>query len=369
MSKTNNEGEPVLTGAVRASKIEKRHLLLFDRLAAVSYEHSIEMGPPALRADLEFLLDSGAVDAFGAWSDREVAVVLERPEMYWMGVIAHLGNVAYRLGGRVARMLDQAPTDTDALEALTRFALQNRYAYEVRLAAVFEALEGQPCLPIIPHLPRMDEWDLPSNLEAVLLTVGTLGDELLELVESAKAKEDEQFLRSTAVVVNAVLPADAREQPGPPERAEVATIMLRAFPAPGPLTPWEAVVDFSRSEEVRGYRLALRRWMRSVVRQQFSALELAQEIEELLWEYQTFMRQKRVEIEYSPLETLLTVPADVLEGTVRLRFGAAARSLFSFRRRRAALMAAEREAPGREVALLQVSEEQFAGDSHNQAAP
>lgn len=145
----------------------------------------------------------------------------------------------------------------------------------------------------------------------------------------------------------------------PAESDDLLQVVIAAFPQPDDATPWEAVVDFSQSEEVRGKRVAFRRWLKGLASQDARPLEAREELEELLWQYQDHMRIARMAMRPAALELAIGVPAEIAEHLVKLRWGKAADALFRLQQRRMALLAAERAAPGTSVALVELARRAF----------
>jgi hypothetical protein len=146
--------------------------------------------------------------------------------------------------------------------------------------------------------------------------------------------------------------------PGPERRVvtrdAVAHVVIESLPHPADTTPWEAILDF-RSDPATGALLRrLRRWMNAFVttRAGVAQSEAVDELRYLLDEYEAYMRLHRMKAVNGTLETLVVTTAEVLESVVKLKWSAAAKSLFALKRRQVELLEAERGAPGRDLAYI-----------------
>ena len=62
---------------------------------------------------------------------------------------------------------------------------------------------------------------------------------------------------------------------------------------------------------------------------------------------------------FGPLKTVVVTTADVLEGLAKFNWSSAAKALFAVSERKAALMQAEQNAPGREIAYIVYARDHF----------
>jgi hypothetical protein len=123
-------------------------------------------------------------------------------------------------------------------------------------------------------------------------------------------------------------------------------------PLPATDTPFEALIDFRSDPAVRADFLSLHRWAATIAQMRKSPSEISEEIEYLISQYQRHMLVHKIEAGVGVVENVVTVAAEALEDLVKLKWGAAAKLLFSFRKRKAAILKAELNAPGRELAYL-----------------
>ena len=145
-------------------------------------------------------------------------------------------------------------------------------------------------------------------------------------------------------------------------RANALSIVFDAFPEPDEQTSWEQILEFKADPDTGRQVAALKRWLSKVGQQELPPGELREEIEWLVQEYEAHMRLHRMKISAGNLETVVTTTAELLENIVKLKFGAIAKALFSFRQRNIQLLEAERQAPGRELIYLVRSRQRFGVD-------
>ncbi len=132
----------------------------------------------------------------------------------------------------------------------------------------------------------------------------------------------------------------------------VARVILDGLPIPDESTAWEAIIEFRNDSTSMNKLLRLRRWMNQMATGSIDPRHMDGEIEWLLHEYEEHMRLHQLKINKGTLEMIVTLAAGLLEDVVKLKFRDAAGLLFERTHRKVALMEAERNAPGREVAYL-----------------
>ncbi|MEM8721448.1 MAG: hypothetical protein AAGE84_19510 [Cyanobacteria bacterium P01_G01_bin.39] len=102
--------------------------------------------------------------------------------------------------------------------------------------------------------------------------------------------------------------------------------------------------------------------MRKIGKSNVSVVELEEELEYLLAEYESFMKLQKLKIETGAFQTILTTGGDMVENMIKLNFSKAAKSAFDLKRRKIALMELERKAPGREVSYIVNSQKKLIDD-------
>jgi len=140
---------------------------------------------------------------------------------------------------------------------------------------------------------------------------------------------------------------------------EVIRAAIRSIPEPDlDSVPWEEILNFRNHEENKQLLCFFRHWASEVAQKQLTAQQLHEEIEYYCAKYKEYIAKKKMKVRYSTLETLLMVPARVVEGLLGLKPTQAVEALFTFRKQHVELREAELKAPGRDLAyLLKVREE------------
>lgn len=162
----------------------------------------------------------------------------------------------------------------------------------------------------------------------------------------------------TAYLLRRTLEADAvsviPSVPGGSQAAkgEVLQVVIKNFPIPDEMTPFESIMAFRSDPSSKSKFLGLRRWMRKIARENLTPLEVQEEIDYLLQEYEQHMRLHEIKVCRGAVETIVVGAAELMEDLVKIKWGSLAKKLFSLTRRGTDLMEAEMSAPGREVAYI-----------------
>ncbi len=141
--------------------------------------------------------------------------------------------------------------------------------------------------------------------------------------------------------------------------ATVAQVSINAMPQPSDNVPLDQILRFKQDPDTKRKFSAFRRWIRSAAEGTAQPSHLADELQSLTQDYEQHMRVHELKINRGVLEIILTTAADLLEDTVKLRFGKLARLPFSLSHRKIALMEAELNAPGRELAYIIEARKEF----------
>lgn len=130
-------------------------------------------------------------------------------------------------------------------------------------------------------------------------------------------------------------------------RAEVIRAVIRSIPEPDlDSVPWEQILDFRNDDETKKLLCFFRHWAGEVVEKQLTAGELCEEMEYHCTKYEEYIRLKKMKVSYGTLETLLMIPARMVEGLLKLKPTKVVEALFTFRKQCVELCKAELEAPG-----------------------
>lgn len=140
---------------------------------------------------------------------------------------------------------------------------------------------------------------------------------------------------------------------------DVMSIVIKKLPTPDDSTPLEQVLDYKNDPNSKTHILRLRKWMRKLSKDNLAPIEIEQELEYLISEYETHMKLNKMKINNTALETTLTMTAEVAENIVKIKWKDAMKSLFTFKHRKIALIEAEKNAMGREVAYIVKTNNEF----------
>jgi hypothetical protein len=124
------------------------------------------------------------------------------------------------------------------------------------------------------------------------------------------------------------------------------------MPEPDESTPLDRILEFRNDPVAMSKLRALRRWMAKMTKANVSPRELADELQWLLDEYETYMKVHEMKIRRGVVETLITGTAEMLENLVKIKWGELAKMLFAISARKIDLLEAELKAPGREISYV-----------------
>jgi hypothetical protein len=144
----------------------------------------------------------------------------------------------------------------------------------------------------------------------------------------------------------------------------VLQIVLNQFPIPDDVTPWEHIDEFRSDPDSRGKFLALKNWINEVARMELPSNEVEDKLKSAMFEYEQQLKEHRINFKWDVLKTIVYSQAFTGGGylTGWGKLGAAigvVKPLFTIRQEHMKLVAAERTAPGREVAYIIKSRETF----------
>ncbi len=148
---------------------------------------------------------------------------------------------------------------------------------------------------------------------------------------------------------------------------EVVRFALQSIPEPDfETTPWEQILDFRNDSDTKQLLSYFRHWLIEIRKKPLTYDELSEELDYYCCKYEEHIKVQKMKVNYGILETLLMVPAEVIEGIVRLKPTQAVKALFTFKRQRLELREAEMKAPGRDLAyLIKVRDEFGVKETHD----
>ncbi|WOH59916.1 hypothetical protein [Bradyrhizobium sp. BWC-3-1] len=96
----------------------------------------------------------------------------------------------------------------------------------------------------------------------------------------------------------------------------VWTVVLKELPQLDTRAPWEDVFGFREEERTQHFIRSMRRWIRKMVAEDWSATELEDELKELVYEYERHMRTSRISGVKEALEIVVTGAAEITEDVI-----------------------------------------------------
>jgi len=286
----------------------KRHLLMFDQVAVVTHEGFPPMAGNHVEAQRHFdwLVEQGLaseerITADRIWRDDPDFIALLDAEM-----------------GRFDHLRQKLPKVHDvAVERLTNEQLRESANILKDIVAVHQSM-----------LTRLFALHIASNeIEAV---------SCIDLPRSV---------------------TQATEVPG---LSPVIHVVLEALPIPDESISFERLLDFKTDTEASHSLGALRLWMRDMARGQIPAAELAERLEWLVNEHERHLTRHKLKSNRTAVESVITTTLEAAEDLVRFKWGHLAKTIFSVRSGRIALLEAEANSPGRNVSFIASARREFA---------
>jgi hypothetical protein len=105
----------------------------------------------------------------------------------------------------------------------------------------------------------------------------------------------------------------------PATHEAVVRITLREFPVLYDSTPWNQITEFRADEKARSQFPRLKQWINRCVRTGLKEYEVADELRELMDEYQLSMKSFKMKVASGELKMVLATNIDVAESLTRLQ--------------------------------------------------
>jgi len=153
--------------------------------------------------------------------------------------------------------------------------------------------------------------------------------------------------------------ANVRSAKDARKREEVIDVVLTSFPEPDDSTSWEQILDFRSDPESRAKFLGLRSWIIDMSHGAFSQHEMRDKLEWALHQYSEHLHVHHIKANTGILRTLIVGGAEAIESLLKFKFKNAAELIFSARSRKLSLLAAEANAPERELAYIHSARRRF----------
>jgi hypothetical protein len=118
---------------------------------------------------------------------------------------------------------------------------------------------------------------------------------------------------------------------------DVAEIVINRLPIPSNTVPWEAIIDYRNDPETQKSLRALRNWIRKVSSENASPVEISDELETLIDEYQSHMKLHKLKANTETLEVITKAPLEIIENLVKIKFSKIPEPFFAFKKRQISL--------------------------------
>lgn len=144
------------------------------------------------------------------------------------------------------------------------------------------------------------------------------------------------------------------------KKHHVLEIILKELPMPTEDVAFEQILDFRKDEDSRNKLKSLRHWWTNTLRKgELSPNEIGEELEFSLHKYEERMKVMKMKYQKSVFRILLTIPFDLIENLIKLKFSSAFNALFTFQDLRLKFIIEELSAPGRELAYISKAKDIF----------
>lgn len=136
-------------------------------------------------------------------------------------------------------------------------------------------------------------------------------------------------------------------------------IILKDIPIPDEKTPWEQLIEFRDDPISIEKFIGLKNWINDISKQNLSTNELEDKINFLVNDYKKHMKIHKMSTNIGFIETAISLPLQVLENLVKIKWSEISKSLFQFKYKKLNLMKAEMQAPGRELSYIVYTQDKF----------
>lgn len=143
------------------------------------------------------------------------------------------------------------------------------------------------------------------------------------------------------------------------KKSDVIQIVIKELPLPNNETPWEKIIEYKNDPDTQKKLSLLRRWISKTARQELSSLEIKEEIEFLINDFQEHMKIHEMKANTETLEVMINSSADIIHNLLTLKFSQLVSPPIAIKKRQLALLEAELNAPGRELTYLIKTKEVF----------
>jgi len=145
------------------------------------------------------------------------------------------------------------------------------------------------------------------------------------------------------------------------KKEEVIKIVLQKFPIPNDQTSWEQILDFKLDHDVTQKFKRLKSWINKISYSTFSPLEIEEEIESLISEYDNYMKLNQKKFNRGNLELFIIPTLEIIENIIKFKinWSKIAKCILDIQKSHLDIRIAEANAPGKELAFLVKAQKEF----------
>ena len=325
---------------------QKRHALYFDRIGMIGLDETPSGSRPEVRAEFEWLVEHGLVFRTGLHlPDRQRQYSVEERALVEDTLVQAVAATVFR---------------TIAGDPHRRHEFESRDALREQIGDLTAAIAAGGLDRIAEKAQEIVGRELRNRADDIVEVATASTAHSLERATRLIALQHRKIEGSDTIPLIATSPAEQNVELGS-ARGEVLQVVLRALPEPDQSTSWDDILEFRANEDAQRDLRRLRLWVNALAGSNRSPRDVTDELNDLYDRFTEHMRLHKMKINHGVFETFVTVTADVTENLMKLRLGNAARVLFSISQRRIAMMEAELQAPGREVAYIARAVTKFGG--------
>lgn len=145
-----------------------------------------------------------------------------------------------------------------------------------------------------------------------------------------------------------------------PGKDDLIRIVIEQLPEPDyEGVSWEKIIDFRSDPDTKKLLTYLRHWITDHSRKDLTCNDFLEEILYYCAKYEEHINLHKLKLRHGVLEALLMIPAEIIEGVIRLKPTKTVKALFTFKRQKVELLEQEKKAPGRDLAYLFKARDEF----------
>jgi len=217
------------------------------------------------------------------------------------------------------------------------------------------------------HLDEQARAQFDQSMEAAVALIRRSLRPDSQTSDDLKARAEDALARAFAIPLRTVakmnaVPVTFDWDPIPDEpstRAVVLQIVIKRMPLPNEGCSLEDIIDFRERAKSEGLFQSLRVWINKLASAQKPAVEVSDELEDLISRYERAMRLAKKVKNTGLVRTLVATTAEIAAQLVTFQWSKLATSVCEVSSKEIEFMRDEMNAPGREVAYIVRARERF----------